>query len=115
MGRAMSQLATCADNMPSTIVIWFRETSRPRMPAGAISEMYIGESADANPMEAPPSILQKTNISKVLARPVANDDTEKPAAEMINENLRPSRSLRIPENRAPNRQPSSAQLIAQPC
>lgn len=49
-----SQLTTCAASMPTTIVNWLSETSRPRIEAGATSAIYIGESPDAMPMAMPP-------------------------------------------------------------
>jgi hypothetical protein len=89
-------------------------TSRPRMEAGATSAMYIGERFDAIPIATPPRIRQTTNQSSVVAHPVRMDDMAKIKAEISSRILRPNLSLSIPDTSDPIRQPTSAQLLAQP-
>ena len=69
-GRAMSQLTTWAARMPMTMVSWLIETSRPRMAAGAISAMYMGERFEARPMATPPRMRQATKTVKLGASAV---------------------------------------------
>lgn len=111
----MSQFVICAMRIPITMVSSLRQTRRPRMPAGEISAMYIGLRLDASPMARPPQIRQATNCSKVPAIPVPMLEIVKTSADARSAGLRPNLSLRTPESIAPARQPTSAQLIAQPC
>jgi len=74
----------------------------------------MGESPDAMPMATPPKMRHTTNQENDGAQPVSTDDTAKSSAERISSRLRPKRSLTAPTNTAPARQPSSAQLLAQP-
>ena len=113
-GWAMSQLTTCAPSTPSTMVSWFTATKRPRKWAGAISAMYIGERFDAIPMATPPRMRHTTNQVKLGAQPVRADETANKAAETSSNFFRPNLSLSPPETTEPNRQPTSAQLLAQP-
>ena len=41
------------------------ETNRPRIPAGATSEIYIGDRFEASPIAVPPRIRQKTKQHEV--------------------------------------------------
>ena len=66
-GRAMRQLTSCAASTPMTMVSWLMATSKPRLAAGAISEMYIGEMFEARPMLTPPRIRQATKAGKLWA------------------------------------------------
>ena len=88
-----------------TMLSWFSETSLPRMAAGAISAIYIGDKFDASPMAAPPTMRQATNGEKRLASPVASDDTVNSTADRISSRLRPNRSLNAPATSEPARQP----------
>ena len=54
MGSAICQFTIWAARMPTTIVIWFSETSLPRISEGATSAIYIGERPEAMPMPMPP-------------------------------------------------------------
>src|SRR5450432_2053454 len=100
--------------MPMTIVNWLSETRRPRHSAGLISAIYMGETLEASPMAEPPTILQKTNPVKVCAQPVKTEETANRKADRIRVFLRPKRSVKRPEASEPTRQPSRAQLLAQP-
>ena len=97
-----------------TMVSWFSDTRRPRMRAGAISAMYIGDRLEASPMAVPPSIRQATKTVNVGARPLPIEVTMKTRAATVRSFFRPKRSLRAPAARAPTRQPMRAQLLAQP-
>ena len=48
------------------------------------------------------------------AQPVSTEETAKSAPESSSERLRPSRSPIMPESSDPARQPTNAQLLAQP-
>jgi len=103
----------CASNIPITIVNWFMATSFPRIRAGEISAMYMGERFDASPIATPPSIRQTTNIVKVLASAFPSEVTAKSIPAAISSRFRPKASLSAPATKAPARQPTSAQLFAQ--
>ena len=113
-GRAMSQLTTWAPSKPMTIVSWLSVTSRPRMCAGATSAMYMGERFEAMPIATPPKMRNTTNQAKAGAQPVSTDETANSRAAATSSRLRPNLSLRPPVRTAPARQPSRAQLFAQP-
>jgi hypothetical protein len=113
-GCAISQLVNCARKRPITMVNSFRQTSLPRISAGAASAMYMGERPDAMPIASPPRMRQNTKASKTCADPVPIDDTTNTDAAISRARLRPSASLSTPEHSAPAKQPISAQLIAQP-
>ena len=78
------------------------ETSRPRMPAGATSEIYMGERFEASPIAVPPMIRQRTKQMKFGARAFPIDVTTKIMAEIVSSHLRPKRSLKAPAPIAPN-------------
>ena len=59
-----------APNSPNTMAICCSEPSRPRMCAGATSEMYIGASTLAAPMASPPTSREAMNTPAEPARPV---------------------------------------------
>ena len=101
--------------MPSTMVIWFKETSLPRMAVGEISAIYIGERADATPMPMPPMKRAILNMVKSLNSPVAMADTVKNTAAMMSRGLRPYLSASAPAIMAPIRQPTRAVVMATPC
>ena len=111
---AISQLTICAARIPTTMVNWFMDTRRPRDGAGLTSAMYTGDTLDAMPMATPPAIRQTTNRVKVGAHPVSTEEIAKIAAEAISRILRPKRSAAAPATSEPSRQPSNAQLLAQP-
>ena len=112
--RAISRFTNCAARMPTTIVNWLIATSRPRMWAGATSAMYIGERLEAMPMATPPTIRQSTKAANVYAQPVRIDETANRRAAASSSLLRPSLSLSPPVTSDPSRQPTRAQLLAQP-
>ena len=95
---AISQLTICAARIPTTIVIWFIDTRRPRHGAGLTSAMYTGETLDAIPMATPPVIRHMTNAVNVEAHPVSTEETANSTAEVINSFLRPNRSAAAPAN-----------------
>ena len=90
------------------------DTRRPRIPAGATSEIYIGERFEASPIAVPPMIRHRTKQRKFGARAFPSDVTTKIMAEIVSSHLRPNRSLKAPAPMAPNKHPTSAQLLAQP-
>ena len=112
--RTRYQLMYCASRMPTTRVSWFMDTSLPRIWAGAISAMYMGDRLEARPMATPPRIRHVTKMKKVGATAFPREVTANSRAEAINNFFRPNRSLRAPAKREPKRQPMRAQLLAQP-
>jgi hypothetical protein len=66
---------------PVTIPSWKIEIKRPLMAAGAISEIYIGDSIDAIPIPIPPIILNMTKIQRSGARAVPMDDDKHDTGE----------------------------------
>ena len=97
-----------------TMVSWLIETSRPRRCGGETSAIYIGERFDARPMATPPSIRHATNTVKVCASAMPMEVTANNSAASASSRFRPCRSLNAPAPSAPNKQPISAQLFAQP-
>ena len=112
--RTRYQLISCAASTPMTMVSWLMETSLPRICAGAISAMYMGERFDARPMATPPSIRHEMKIANEGASALPREVTANRNADKINSRLRPNLSLNAPATSAPARQPMSAQLLAQP-
>ena len=112
---ANSRLATCAARMPSTMVIWLRETILPRISAGLTSAIYIGDSAEATPMPTPPMKRDKLKRVKSLNSPVATAETVNKTAAVISNGLRPNLSAAAPATIAPTRQPMRAVVMATPC
>ena len=100
--------------MPKMIANWLSETSRPRIRAGLISAMYIGLVIDAAPTPSPPRMRYRTNSVTLrgMAEPIA--EIKNSTAEIISTFFRPRRSLSVPAITAPNTQPTSALLAAQP-
>src|ERR1019366_5288884 len=94
--RTRYQLMYCAAKMPMTMVSWLMETSLPRICAGAISAIYIGERFDARPMATPPSIRQATKIVKFDANALPREVTANKSAETMSSLLRPNLSLNAP-------------------
>ena len=90
------------------------ETSLPRICAGAISEIYIGERLDARPMAKPPIIRHAMKMEKFSASALPSEVTAKIIAARISNFFRPNLSLNAPATSAPTKQPMSAQLLAQP-
>ena len=90
------------------------DTSLPRIWAGAISAMYMGERLEARPMATPPRMRHVTKMKKVGATALPREVTANSRAEVINNFFRPKRSLNAPAKREPKRQPMRAQLLAQP-
>ena len=89
VSRASNIFTTCAARMPSTMVIWFRLTMRPRMAVGLTSAIYIGDKADATPMPTPPTKRAMLNMVKSLNSPVPTADTVKSTAAVVKRGLRP--------------------------
>ena len=88
------------------------DTNRPRIEAGLISAMYIGERLDAKPMPMPPTNRAMLNVAKSQAAAVriALSVNRKPAT--MSGGFRPKRSDSMPETAAPTKQPMSAVLSA---
>ena len=112
---ASSMFTICAPRMPSTIVIWFSDTIRPRISAGLTSAIYIGARADATPMPTPPMNRAILNKVKSLNSPVPMADTVNSSADSISSGFRPYLSAAPPATIAPARQPIRAVVIATPC
>lgn len=93
---------------------WFTETMRPRIRAGVISAMYIGDASEATPTPTPPRMRNTTKTQNRCgnAVPTAEARNSTPASTSVF--LRPNRSLNTPASRQPTTQPSSAQAAAQP-
>ena len=96
-----------------TMVSWLIDTSLPRIEAGAISAMYIGDRFEARPIPTPPASRLSTKSVNDPARAVpmtkheyqTRQDQQPFAAEPVGQR---------PERIAPPRQPIKALLIAQP-
>ena len=69
---------------------------------------------EARPMLTPPRMRQATKTGNVLAKAMPMEEATKLKADTTRMGLRPKRSLSQPETSAPPRQPSRAQLWAQP-
>ena len=97
-----------------TIVSCWIDTNFPRTDAGETSAMYIGERLEARPIPNPPSQRKPLNAMKSQANavPIAEDGEQQ--ARQNQQPLATQRSLSVPAMAAPNRQPSSALLIARP-
>ena len=72
-----NQFAKYESSIPPTIVNWFSDTRRPRILAGEISAIYIGESIDAAPTPNPPINRAKTNSINFLGRAEKMADVRK--------------------------------------
>ena len=112
---ANCQFTIWAPRMPSTMVIWLSDTSRPRASPGDTSAMYIGERAEATPMPMPPTKRAMLNNTKSLKIPVAMADTVKRMAAITKRGLRPYLSDKAPATIAPIKQPTRAVDMATPC
>ena len=86
---ASSILTICAPRIPSTMVIWFRLTIRPRISVGLTSAIYIGDKADATPMPTPPIKRAILNREKSLKRPVPTADKVNSTAAVVKRGFRP--------------------------
>ncbi|MNI55242.1 hypothetical protein D3C73_1101780 [compost metagenome] len=53
-GSAIIRFTSWAASTPRTMVSWLMATNLPRLSAGLISAMYMGESAEARPIPMPP-------------------------------------------------------------
>jgi len=114
MLEAMAQLTTWASRTPILMVSWLMATKAPRVFAGVISLIYMGERLEARPMPRPPSQRKKTNVLNSLARAVPMAETVKKMDARISRRLRPNLSLRRPDMMAPTMQPTRALLMAHP-
>ncbi len=56
---------------------WLIETIRPRIRAGEISAMYIGEVIEAAPIAKPPRMRKTTNIVTLCGSAVPTAETRK--------------------------------------
>ena len=109
-----SQLARYDKSIPPTIVNWLRATRRPRIPAGDISAIYIGESIEATPTASPPINRAKINSKNVLGRAERIADMAKNRAAAIRIFFLPNLSLNIPAILAPMIHPIKRLLTANP-
>ena len=93
------------------------ETNLPRICAGAISAMYIGERLEANPMARPPKIRQTTKMQNEdsPANPVPSEEIAKRNADNTSNRLRPKRSLRTPEANAPDQASDAVRAMRHGC
>ena len=87
--------------MPETMANWLTETMRPRIRAGEISAMYMGEVIEAAPMPSPPMMRKKTNSVKLRGKAVPKAETRNSTAETSSTRLRPRRSLSMPAKAGP--------------
>ena len=115
LAAAISQLTICAPRMPMTIVNWLMATSRPRMCAGRhlgdVHRREVRGHADGHAAEDAPD-----DEPEERRRPTGQH-ARRPrtaAAAASSSFLRPNLSLRPPASSDPSRQPSRAQLLAQP-
>ena len=76
-----SQFERYEHNIPTTIANWFNATSLPRILAGDISVIYIGETTDAMPTPSPPINLAMTNSIKVRVKAEKTAEIKKRSAE----------------------------------
>jgi len=76
--------------------------------------MYMGEMFEASPITTPPSMRNTMNSAKVRDRAVPMPVAKNSNPAKISRRLRPYLSLKPPARMAPSRQPTSAQLLAQP-
>ncbi len=113
-GLAMSQLTSWAARMPMTMVSWLTETNLPRIEAGEISAMYMGERFEARPMATPPRRRFPMKNEKLGARAVMMPVPVKRNPARMSRRFRPKRSLSPPETSEPTRHPTRALDMAQP-
>ena len=101
-------------NMPVTIANWLTETMRPRIRAGEISAMYIGEAIEATPTPTPPRMRKTTKRPNESASAVPTAETRNRMPERTWVFFRPAKSLTNPATDTPITQPSKALEAAQP-
>ena len=75
--------------MPSTIVNWLMATIRPRICAGEISAMYMGDNIEAIPTPMPAQSLAAIKVSLENANAIASEEIANIAAAINNPGLRP--------------------------
>ncbi len=90
------------------------ETNFPRIRAGEISAIYIGERFEASPIPMPPIIRNTLKKRKFPAKAVPTAETVKSRPDKMSRRFRPDLSLMIPDKTAPIRHPNSALLCAKP-
>jgi len=100
--------------IPKTMVSWFIATRRPLMAAGAISEIYMGDSIDAIPTPAPAANLATRKRSRLGANAMASEETANNAAASIRPGLRPYLSATCPANMQPAMAPMANMPVAKP-
>ena len=111
---ARMSLLRKALNSPSTIAICCSEASRPRMCAGATSEMYIGASTLAAPMARPPRIREAMKKPAEPAAPAPNALARKKRRSAASSGAGHKRRRWFPARKAPTAQPSSTEATAKP-
>src|SRR6478735_4097193 len=112
--QARISLLKKAQNSPVTIAICCSEARRPRMWAGATSEMYIGANTLAAPIAMPPATLAAMKTPAELAAPVATALARKRIAFKSMVGRRPIESASLPAPKAPTAQPSKTEATAKP-
>ena len=93
---------------------WFNATSRPRILAGDISAIYIGDTTDATPTPIPPMNLAITNSVKDRGRAERMAETIKRTAHRIRTFFLPVQSAIGPAINAPITQAIIRLLTANP-
>ena len=102
-------------NMPEMIANWLTETMRPRIRAGEISAMYIGEAIDATPTPTPPRMRKSDeDAERIRQAPCPRRRARNRIPESIWVFFRPAKSLATPAIDTPITQPSKALEAAQP-
>ena len=96
------------------IITCWTVVSRPRMLAGATSEMYSGESTDAAPTAMPAEKRAMMKIRWVSVRPWTSAPSRNSTAAMIITMRRPIASASRPARNAPTAQPISSEPTVRP-
>tara|TARA_B100001750_G_scaffold79267_1_gene62901 strand:- start:3159 stop:3575 length:417 start_codon:yes stop_codon:yes gene_type:complete len=96
-----SQFERYEHNIPTTIANWFNATSLPRILAGDISVIYIGETTDAMPTPSPPINLAMTNSIKVRGKAEKTAEIKKRRLQSIRTFFLPAQSAIRPAIKAP--------------
>src|SRR5665647_3611320 len=89
-------------------------TIRPRICAGEISAIYIGDSIDAIPTPMPAQNLEAIKISLVGENAIAKEERAKMAAAVNKPGLRPYLSETTPATRQPMIAPNARLPVANP-
>ncbi len=97
------------------IASWFRETSEPRISAGAVSEMYRGPTKEATPMARPTTTRAPMSHPTLGANAMPRAPRKKTAAVTRMSLRRPRRSARFPPTIATTTAPTSTPLTTSSC